>query len=176
MTVAVKISVAYDSRALTLKGVRNGTVFADTQAHFGNDLTLQPYTLYWEDALARQNNNSNGVLAVLELEVPQSAPAGDVEIVLDYEPTSTFDMDLNDVPFQTESAMISIRSGCPGDADEDGEVTLQDVVVITRWLAGGWSVTINEVNSDVNRDSVVDLKDAVLIRRFLAGGWNVVLR
>lgn len=174
--VAVKISIAYDSCALALKGIRNGTVFADTQAHFGNDLSLQPYTMYWEDALARQNNNSNGVLAVLEFEVLQSAPAGDVEIVLDYEPSSTFDMDLVDVPFQTESAKISIRSGCPGDADEDGVVTLQDVVVITRWLAGGWDVTINEVNSDVNTDGIINLKDAVLIRRFLAGGWNVVLR
>lgn len=70
----------------------------------------------------------------------------------------------------------TIYKACSGDADEDGSVTLQDVVVITRWLAGGWNVTINEVNSDVNRDGVVDLKDAVLIRRFLAGGWNVVLR
>ena len=174
--VAVKISIAYDSRALTLKGVRNGTLFADTQAHFGNDLSLRPYTMYWEDALARQNNNSNGVLAILEFEVLQSAPAGDIEVILDHEPSSTFDMDLNDVPFQTESAKISIRSGCPGDADEDGAVTLQDVVVITRWLADGWNVTINETNSDVNRDGEINLKDAVLIRRFLAGGWNVILK
>ncbi len=173
--VAVKISIAYDSRALTLKGVRNGTVFTDTQAHFGNDLSLQPYTMYWEDALARQNNNSNGILAILEFEVLQSAPSGDAEIVLDYELSSTFDVDLIEVPFQTKSAKISIRSGCPGDADEDGAVTLQDVAVIRRWLVGGWDVTINETNSEVNREGETDIKAALLIRRFLASGWNVLL-
>lgn len=64
----------------------------------------------------------------------------------------------------------------PGDADEDGEITLQDVAMIARWLAGGWNVTIDEANSDVNHDGVINLKDAVLIRRYLAGGWGVVLQ
>lgn len=74
------------------------------------------------------------------------------------------------------SAESIIQVICSGDADEDGFVTLQDVVIITRWLAGGWNVTINEFNSDVNRDGEINLKDAVLIRRFLAGGWNVILK
>ncbi len=74
------------------------------------------------------------------------------------------------------SAGSVIQVICPGDADEDGYVTLQDVVVIVRWLAGGWNVTINEMNSDVNRDGEINLKDAVLIRRFLAGGWGVILQ
>lgn len=64
----------------------------------------------------------------------------------------------------------------PGDANEDRSVDLKDAAVITRWLAGGWNVTINEGNADVNADGVADLKDAVLIRRFLAGGWNVELK
>lgn len=75
----------------------------------------------------------------------------------------------------TTTLQVDVR-GFPGDADEDGKVTLQDVVVITRWLAGGWNVTINDTNSDVNGDGEINLKDAVLIRRFLAGGWNVVLK
>lgn len=70
----------------------------------------------------------------------------------------------------------TILKACSGDADEDGSITLQDVVLITRWLAGGWNVTINETNSDVNRDGEINLKDVVLIRRFLAGGWGVVLQ
>lgn len=68
-----------------------------------------------------------------------------------------------------------IQVVCSGDADEDGYVTLQDVVVIVRWLAGGWNVTINEMNSDVNRDGEINLKDAVLIRRYLAD-WDVILK
>ena len=63
----------------------------------------------------------------------------------------------------------------PGDVDRDGDVDLGDVVLITRWLAGGWNVTLNCAVADINDDGIVDLKDVVLIRRYLAGGWGVTL-
>ena len=63
-----------------------------------------------------------------------------------------------------------------GDVDSDGEVDLGDVVLLTRYLAGGWNVTVDETVADVNKDGTLDLKDVVLIRRFLAGGWNVELQ
>ncbi|MBQ7547744.1 MAG: RICIN domain-containing protein [Clostridia bacterium] len=63
-----------------------------------------------------------------------------------------------------------------GDADGDGDIGLKDVVQISRYLAGGWDVTIDEAAADVNKDGVVNLKDAVLLRRYLAGGWDVVLK
>lgn len=62
----------------------------------------------------------------------------------------------------------------PADADSDGQVTLVDVALVSRWCAG-WSVSINEANADVNYDDVVNLKDVTLLKRALAGGWNVVL-
>ena len=66
-------------------------------------------------------------------------------------------------------------TAAPGDVDYSGDVGLGDVVLISRWLAGGWNVTLDETVADVNDDLVVDLKDAVLIRRYLAGGWGVTL-
>ncbi len=95
-------------------------------------------------------------------------------ISLSYSQEDTFNEAWDDVVLECNG--VTIYKVCPGDADEDGEVDLQDVVLITRWLADGWNVTINEINSDVNRDGEINLKDAVLIRRYLAGGWGVVLR
>ena len=141
---------------------------------FGHDYSTVPYTLLWEDALASQDHSGNGVLAVLEFEVMRPAPDGETEICLEYASDSTFNTNLQNVPCRVVSGTILVRF--PGDANEDCEVTLLDVVAISRWLADGWNVTINEVNADVNVDCVVDLKDVILIRRFLAGGWNVVLR
>lgn len=179
--VAVKFSVSCNSKALLLVGAENGAVFSDVTVHFGNDLTEQPYTVYWEDALARENNYNNGVLVTLSFQVLQSAPIGDYSIQIDLDQSSTFNADLEEVVFETVSGTVSVDNIDshvirPGDADEDGEITLQDVALITRWLAGGWNVTINRINANVNQDGVVDLKDAVLIRRFLAGGWSVTLR
>ena len=63
-----------------------------------------------------------------------------------------------------------------GDVLRDESINLQDVALLTRYLAGGWDTTgIHVSASDVNRDGEVNLKDAVLIRRYLAGGWNVEL-
>ena len=62
-----------------------------------------------------------------------------------------------------------------GDTDGDGDIGLKDVVQITRYLAGGWDVTVDLTAADVNKDGEVNLKDAVLLRRYLAGGWGVQL-
>ena len=104
--------------------------------------------------------------------VPKAANPTTLHISCD--PINTFNETYESVVL--ECSDLVIRDGFPGDANEDGSIDLKDVAVITRWLAGGWSVTINESNADVNADGIVDLKDVVLIRRFLAGGWNVVLR
>ena len=63
-----------------------------------------------------------------------------------------------------------------GDADGDGDIGLKDVVQITRYLAGGWDVTVDLAAADVNHDGEVNLKDAVILRRYLVGGWNVELK
>ena len=63
-----------------------------------------------------------------------------------------------------------------GDADGDGEIGLKDVVQITRYLAGGWDVTLDLAVADVNHDGEVNLKDAVILRRYLAGGWGIELK
>lgn len=68
-----------------------------------------------------------------------------------------------------------INPRMPGDVDESGTVTLRDAALISRYLAGGWDVTINMDNADVDGSNTVTLRDAALISRYLAGGWNVEL-
>ncbi len=62
----------------------------------------------------------------------------------------------------------------PGDVSANGKTDLLDVTLLSRALAGGWGVTIDEAAADVNRDGMVDLRDVVLLRRSLAG-WDVEL-
>ena len=47
--------------------------------------------------------------------------------------------------------------------------------MLSRYVAGGYNVTVDEINADVNRDNQIDMKDAILIKRYLVGGWGVVL-
>ena len=65
--------------------------------------------------------------------------------------------------------------GLMGDLNNDGNVNLKDVVILRRYIAGGWGVTLDEKAADINSDGTINLKDAVLLRRYIAGGWNVQL-
>ncbi|MBQ7541982.1 MAG: InlB B-repeat-containing protein [Clostridia bacterium] len=62
-----------------------------------------------------------------------------------------------------------------GDADGDGECGVCDVMLIARYIAGGWNVHPDIDHADVNGDGAVDLQDVVLLRRYIVGGWGVEL-
>ena len=62
-----------------------------------------------------------------------------------------------------------------GDANKDNSVDLKDVVVMRRFLAGGWPDQADKQNADVTRDGMFDLKDVVVLRRYLAGGSGLTL-
>ena len=59
-----------------------------------------------------------------------------------------------------------------GDVNGDGAVNLKDVVLIRRYIAKGWDVTVEESVADINGDGIVNLKDVVALRRQIAGGWD----
>ena len=64
----------------------------------------------------------------------------------------------------------------PGDANEDNEVDVKDVITIRRFVTGGYGVTINEAAANVNGDRDVDVKDVITLRRFITGGYGVELQ
>ena len=55
-----------------------------------------------------------------------------------------------------------------GDANDDGNVNMKDVLLIRKFLAG-MSVTLNEQNADCNSDGTVNMKDVLMLRKYLAG-------
>ena len=140
------------------------------------ELSAMPYSILWEDALTHEPHTATGTILTLTFTVKDTAPAGQTTVMLAYDEASTFEMDLHAVPLTIVGADLTVIKHTPGDADGDGEITLQDVANIARSLAGGWDVTVDQRNSDVNGDGVVNLKDVVLLRRYLAGGWGVELQ
>ncbi len=64
----------------------------------------------------------------------------------------------------------------PGDTNNDGIINTKDMIFLSRAVAGGWDVKLNETSADVNKDGKVNMADVILLRRYLAGGWNVELK
>lgn len=167
MGMAIRIS--YDPSCLLITDIRGGELFSSGLLSPNFDEPGCAKIVYSSSS----EITADGMVFELEFHV-QSSMEKETTVFIDYSPEDMFNESWDSVALECESFTINYLY--PGDANEDGAVTLQDVVVITRWLAGGWNVKINETNSDVNHDGVVNLKDAVLIRRFLAGGWGVVLQ
>lgn len=152
-------------RAECGKAFQSGSLTTNIQNESGSAILLWNHV----DAIYE-----NGTLFWLHFEVQSTFEQRETILALTINKEDTFDENWKSVDLN--SIDVVIHMGRSGDANEDGDINLQDVVLITRWLAGGWNVTVNQINADVNRDGFVDLKDVVIIRRFLAGGWGVELR
>lgn len=108
--IAIYINVSYDSNKLKLNNVKNGTVFDDSNAVFGNNLSMVPYTMYWYDGTTHTNIEKNGVLGTVDFVIPENAPAGEIDVSLTYSQPSTFNVGLNDVPLNVVSGKVIVES------------------------------------------------------------------
>lgn len=61
----------------------------------------------------------------------------------------------------------------PGDADDNGSVSISDAALILQYAAGETS-SINTSNAEVTGDGAVNAQDALLILQYVAG-WDVTL-
>ena len=68
----------------------------------------------------------------------------------------------------SDPIVVSAEAHLPGDANEDGQVTAADALLVMQYTAG-WSVSLNKVNADVNASGGVDIQDAILIFREASG-------
>ena len=164
----------YDSSVLRLVSARNGEVITGGSFTTSQSLNVNPFVVMWNDSLASQNYTTDGDLVVLTFAIAETAEVGETQITVSYEYSATFNSDLEFVSLTTENGLLKIANRIIGDADGDGKMTLRDVAVMRRYLAGWEGYTINTLNADVNGDGVVTLKDVVLIERFLAD-WDVTL-
>ena len=55
-----------------------------------------------------------------------------------------------------------------GDADGDGQISMKDVLVIRKFIAGLFA-NVNKEAADVNGDGNIDMKDVLMLRKYIAG-------
>ena len=174
--VALRMHLRYDPDVLTLTGVQDGGLFETAAFVPGRDLSAVPFTVLWEDALTRENCTATGTLVTYTFRVSETAEAGTTPVTLTYDANSTYNVDLQNVACAITNGSVTVSTRFAGDANGDGVLDLKDVVLLRRFLAGGWNVTIEADNMDVDGDGVLSLKDSTLLSRYLAGGWNVTLK
>lgn len=104
---ALSFDIEYDSDRLELIKAEDGKILGTSTALFGNDTTANPYRLCWDD-LSTENNMGNGTVAILTFKVKDNAPSGIASVGLILNQGSTFNVDMEDVAFTTESGGINV--------------------------------------------------------------------
>ena len=63
----------------------------------------------------------------------------------------------------------------PGDLNDDGAVTVMDLALMRRYMAGGYDdVILVPEAADVNLDGEVNMADLTIMRRYLGGGYEAL--
>ncbi len=106
--VATKLSFSYDKAILTLLSVEDKGLLGTGSFVAGNNLSLIPYSVTWEDSLSSTNHTSNGVIASLTFKISDTAAIGTYPITISYDTGSTFDTNLNDVKFNTVNGSVTV--------------------------------------------------------------------
>ena len=68
------------------------------------------------------------------------------------------------------------KSVNPGDVDRNAQVNTTDVILMRRWIAGGYGVAIDQNAADVDGNGVINTTDVILMRRYIAGGYGIELK
>ena len=108
--VACKIMVSYDRDLLTLTGAEFINLFSAGAYTQSGSLSYFPFALMWEDGTGESNHTESGTFALLTFAVSENAPGGEIEISLDFNPSNIFDVDMQNVAFQSQSGAIDVGS------------------------------------------------------------------
>lgn len=106
--VAISFTIEYDTDALELVSVKDCGLFADASYTPGGDLTAVPFRVMWENALATDNYTDIGSVAVFHFNVLDTAESGLSEIKINVEADNTFDVNMDDVAFESVNGGIEI--------------------------------------------------------------------
>ena len=90
---------------------------------------------------------------------------------------STDDVDTGYTRMEKESLVyfsvdftVTSASGVPGDIDGDGDITMKDVLIMRRYIAGLIELTDAEIaKGDIDNDLDITMKDVLRARRIIAG-------
>lgn len=160
---ALSLNISYDNTQLKLLGAADGKILGTSTFLSGNDLTLIPYTLNWDD-LSTENNTGNGIVATLSFEV--LADAGTAEITVAVNQKSTFNVDLEEVAFDAVNGAVQIGgtvTSTEGDYNGDGTVSIADAVMLAQFVDEDGTLTDDQITGILNTDPDYDSDGLVTI-------------
>ncbi len=116
----------------------------------------------------------DGAIARIELAYKEDAPEGDYSVSISY--NEIVPVSGNAYQAASEDSVVIINNYIVGDANDDGKISLADVLMLKQYLAGNENAKKSIVlgAADTDADGDVDNDDLTLLSRYCVG-WNVTL-
>lgn len=169
------LKLSFDE-GLTLKEAKAGEALSYLTMTAPGKYT-SPCRFSWDGQECSKEDAKDGVILNLIFDVNEDVELGKkLNISVSTDNETIYDNDLNPVNVKTTDGVITVTNYTPGDVNHDGKVNVTDIIMIRRYIVGGYDLDMNEDAANVNDDGKIDAADVILIRRFIAGGYNVILK
>ena len=170
------MSFEYDSSAMNLIAVSNGTAMSDVASFTPPKNMASGCSASWY-YIDEPDTYKDGSLVVLTFEVLETAEAGESYSVSVTNVTAE-DVDGTECDISVENGKVSIIDYIPGDVNGDGKHTIRkDVSEFNQYIVDGckydplgYAVQINENAGDVNDDNKINIRDVIQINKYIVDG------
>lgn len=165
------IKVEYDD-GLELIDSKSGDVFSGMSMTKPGKYTSS-CKFVWDAMDMSSDSIKDGEALILTFKVSDTAEVGtELNVKLSYTDGDVIDSNLNPVDLKIENGKVTVVDDItPGDVNGDTKVDITDVILVRRYIATGYDVSINPDAADVNADGKINATDVILLRRFIAGGY-----
>ena len=168
------LTFTYD-KELTLVDATAGDAFSVLTMTKPGKYT-SPCKFTWDGQELSTDDIKDGTILNLKFGIGDSAENGnEYKIKVSYDDGDIVGGGLEPIDVNIENGVVTAIDYMPGDLNGDRKVNPTDIIMLRRFIAGGYDQTINEMAADVNNDGKKNPTDVILIRRYIAGGYNVEL-
>lgn len=168
------ITLIYDE-GLTLIRATSGDAFEGLYFSKSKNLS-SPCKFYWDTSDLLPEDIKDGVILTLSFKIADDATPGEKAVNISYDEGDIIDSDFNPIDLDIINGTVNVTNYIPGDTNNDGIINPIDVVLLRRYITGGFDSNINENAADVNADGRINTTDIVLIRRYIVGGYGIELK
>lgn len=173
--IGATLEISYD-KGLTLVDASNGEAFSYLTMTKPGKMN-SPCKFMWNGQDFKENDLKDGNILTLTFSVSKDVEAGKpLAVNAKISDGDFYDENLNYVEASIENGDITVLDCTPGDLNGDSKVNIKDVILLRRYIIGGYDVKINENAANVNDDGKINSADVILLRRYIAGGYGVELK
>lgn len=154
---AISFSISYPSDKMQLKSATPQKMFTDYE------LNIDAGKYVFDNG---GNAIEDGLLMVLEFDVPNNAPAMGYTVKITVNSCNNFETDNIDI--YAVSGKVTGTGFKYGDLNGDDKIDSVDLILMRKYIAG-YAVNIDIKAADLNCDDKINTVDLTLLRKYIAG-------